>query len=129
VFGSLFVRLRLGQFDLGNDNDLINLLFRMAHNKLTAKQRRRRHEVGGAVDSQIHDPGPTPSRVLAPKDLLQAALRRLNAEEQRMLELRDQGAAWEAIATELGGTAEGRRKQWERARARVAAELELDGED
>ena len=124
VFGSLFVRLRLGQYELGNDRDLINLLFKMAHNKLTAKQRRQRHEPRGAVDSEIRDPGPTPSEVLGPKDLLQAALRRLKPEELRILELRDKGAEWEAVAAELGGTAEARRKQWERASERVAQELD-----
>ena len=125
VFGSLFVRLRLGQYELSNDRDLINLLFKMAHNKLTAKQRRQRHEPkGGMVDSELRDPGPTPSEVLGPKELLHAALRRLKPDEQRILELRDQGAEWEAVAHALGGTAEARRKQWERASERVAQELD-----
>ena len=128
VFGSLFVRLRLGQFDIGSDRDLINLLFRMAHNKLTAQQRRQRP--GQAeVDSGIAEVRPTPSQVLSQKDLLQEAQRRLTAEERHILLLRDQEASWEAIAAELGGSPEARRKQWERARARVAEEMGLDSEE
>jgi hypothetical protein len=43
---------------------------------------------------------------------------------RRLVELRQQGDDWAAIAGAVGGTAEGLRKQHARAVARVAAELD-----
>jgi RNA polymerase sigma-70 factor (ECF subfamily) len=129
VFKSLFVRLRLGQYDITNDRDLVNLLFKMAHHKLTAKQRRARRAPGAELDSQAAESRPSPSQVLSEQDLLREVLRRLSAEERRILELRDEGASWEAVAAELGGTPEARRKQWERARERVVEALVPEGEE
>jgi RNA polymerase sigma-70 factor (ECF subfamily) len=128
VFGSLCVRLRLGQFHIDNDRDLVNLLFRMAHNKVTAKQRRQH---GGQRDSlpEVVAPGPPPGEEVIIKDLLEKALGKLSEEEGRILELRDQGASWETVAAELGGSAEARRKQWERARERIAQDLGLAWEE
>ena len=49
--------------------------------------------------------------------------------ERRVADLRGQGRDWAAVAAELGGTAEARRKQLARALDRVAAELGLDDGD
>lgn len=54
--------------------------------------------------------------------------KRLSAEELRLADLRGEGQSWNAIAIMLGGTAEGRRKQLERAFARVVRELNLQDE-
>lgn len=134
VFKSLFVRLRLKdeQYQLADEKNLINLILRMAHNKLTAKQRRHQarpdaRRSGAAFDSQIEAAGErTPSERLSAQELLEEALKRMTDEERQILQLRDEKLEWEEVAARLDGTAEGRRKQWERARHRIAAELQLE---
>ncbi len=44
VFGSFFVRLALGQYELADENDLLRLLATMVRNKVVSKQRRRGRE-------------------------------------------------------------------------------------
>ena len=60
------------------------------------------------------------------RDLLQEVQRRLSAEERRLLELRNQGCDWAAIASELGGSSEALRRRLSRALDRVAEQLGLD---
>jgi hypothetical protein len=59
------------------------------------------------------------------QELLQEARRRLSPEERRLLELRDQGQEWAAIAMAVGGQPEALRKQLARALERVAQDLGL----
>jgi hypothetical protein len=68
----------------------------------------------------------SPSQIVAGRELLGEFRKRLTVEESQLAERRVNGQAWTAIAGELGGTAEGRRKQLERAYARIARELNLD---
>lgn len=134
VFKSLFVRLRLKeeQYELADEKNLVNLILRMAHNKLTAKKRRHQarpdaRRTGAEFDSQIEGAGDrTPSEILSAKELLEEAFKRMTEEERQILHLRDEKREWADIAARLGGTAEGRRKQWERARGRIAKELQLE---
>src|SRR5262245_49208067 len=86
-------------------------------------QRQQRRDLGRAqpLDAAVHDvraPGESPSQVIAGKELLGEFRKRLTDKEQQLAEGRWQGRPWAAIAAELGGTAEGRRKQLERAFAR-----------
>jgi hypothetical protein len=62
------------------------------------------------------------------RDLLQEIRRRLSPEERSLLDLRNHGHDWPAVAEQLGGTAGGLRKKLGRALDRVAEELDLDGE-
>jgi hypothetical protein len=55
--------------------------------------------------------------------------KRLSEEERHLADLRGQGRDWAAIAAELGGTPEGRRKQLRRAIERVERELGLAADD
>jgi DNA-directed RNA polymerase specialized sigma24 family protein len=131
VFGSLFVRLRWGQYELGSEHDLVALLRKMADNKVIAKIRKGavRPDVQGRAGFDVGlaaGQGPTPSRVATWKEIYGEALRRLNEEERQLQDLRDQGLEWAAIAQRLGGSADSRRKQWERARSRIAEELQLE---
>ena len=64
---------------------------------------------------------------MATAELLAEVLRRLTPEERRLVELRQQGLDWAAIAAEVGGSAEALRKQHARAVARVAEHLEESG--
>ena len=67
-----------------------------------------------------------PSQLVAGVELLGEFRKRLSDEEQQLTERRGQGLTWAVIAEELGGTPDGRRKQLERAYARVVRELNLD---
>lgn len=131
VLASFFMRAAAGQYDLGRPEDLFALLVRMARNKLVSQVRRQRAR---AADQQrvetsnldaVSTVGPDPGRLAAGRDLLAEVRRRLSDEERQVADLRAQGRAWPEVATELGGTPEGRRKQLARALNRVAEELEL----
>jgi RNA polymerase sigma-70 factor (ECF subfamily) len=131
VFKSVFVRLRLGQYELKSGNDLVNLILRMAHNKVISRQRAQQARPdqanrAGTPGSDIGGRGGTPSQILSQRELLEKAIGLLSEEEQAIVKLRDDDHDWNAVAGKLGGTADGRRKQLERALARVAAELDLE---
>jgi RNA polymerase sigma factor (sigma-70 family) len=142
VMASFFVRAALGQFELETPDQLLRLLATMTRNKLagqvkghgaarrdfrrlTAAQSDRDGEADAGAE-RIAGQGPTPSRDLAARELLEEALRRLSPEEKRILDCREQGGQWAEIATELGSSPEAIRKRLARAVERVAHELKLD---
>ncbi len=137
VLGSFFVRAAAGQFELERPEQLLNLLKGMARKKLAHQARQER---AGRRDVRRIEPvehegwdgaaaGPTPSVVVADRDLLAEVRRRLAPEECQLADLRGRGLDWPEIAAELGGTPSGRRKQLARAMDRVARELGLDESD
>jgi RNA polymerase sigma-70 factor (ECF subfamily) len=136
VLGSFFVRAASGQYDLESPEKVLGLLVAMARNKLASKARRqlalRRggHNVTTGIGDrgQFAAPGASPSREVAARDLLQEVRRRLSADELELLDLRNDGHDWSAIAGRVGGAAEALRKKLARALARVAEQLDLDGD-
>lgn len=133
VLATFFVRVAAGEYDLKEPDDLIKLLLTMTRNKVAEKMRRQhrlrrdsRRTVGGVEELNLACPDPTPSSVVAGKELLEQARQRLSEEERQLVELRGQGLSWEEIAAVLGGTAGARRNQLARALDRVARELRLD---
>jgi RNA polymerase sigma-70 factor (ECF subfamily) len=134
VLLSFFVRAAAGQYDLDGPDQLLKLLVTMARHKLASAARRQRNQrrdqrrtVGGAdALAQAPAPDPTPSRVAAGKELLEAVRRQLSAEERQLAELRGQGLAWADIAARLGGTAHARCVQLTRALDRAARALGLE---
>ena len=133
VLKSFFVRSAAGQYDLADPGQLVGLLVSMARNKLASAARRehrqkrdnRRIAKGDAL-AVVASADPSPSRVMAGRELLDEVRRHFSAEEQLLAELRSQGLAWEQIAAQTGGTAQARRVQFSRAVDRVARELHLD---
>jgi DNA-directed RNA polymerase specialized sigma24 family protein len=93
--------------------------------RLTAAQDDRDNESGAGAE-RIAGRGPTPSRDLAARELLEEALRRLSPDEKRILDCREHGGQWAQIAIELGSSPEAIRKRLVRAVDRVAHELGLD---
>jgi hypothetical protein len=71
--------------------------------------------------------GSSPSQHVAAQELLNEARLLLTPDERRLLELRQHGHAWGAIARMVGGRPEALRKHLARAMERVASELGLDG--
>ena len=138
VLASFFVRAAAGQYDLERPEHLLQLLVGMIRNKVAfhtrQQQRQRRDPRRIAPDSpqqleRAASADPTPSQLVAGRDLLEEVRRRLTEEERRLADLRGEGRAWEEIATQLGGTAQARRMQLARALDRVAGQLGLDGEN
>jgi RNA polymerase sigma factor (sigma-70 family) len=134
VLGSFFARTAQGQFELNKPGQLLKLFVTMARNRLTnhALQQRaacrdyRRNEAAGHSNSDLADPGPSPSEIVAGTELLQAFRDRLSAAEQQLAEQRSGGRSWKEIAAELGGTPNALRMQLERAIDRVALEMKLE---
>jgi RNA polymerase sigma factor (sigma-70 family) len=132
VMASFFVRVAVGQYELEGPEQLVRLLVSMARNKLAAAARlhyRQRRDIGRttgepAALAAVTSDEPTPSRVIAGRELLAEVNRRLSEEERLLAELRADGCAWTEIAARLGGTAEARRKQLARAVDRVERLLE-----
>ena len=136
VLGSFFIRAAAGQYDLAEPAQLIALLVRMAQNKLAGQARfhhRERRDVGKVIglDGAAGQAGggPSPSRVVAGRELLEALRGRLTPEERELADRRGRGQGWAEIAAALGGTATARRMQLKRAIDRVAPELGLEGEE
>jgi DNA-directed RNA polymerase specialized sigma24 family protein len=135
VLASFFVRAAAGQYDLDRPEQLIGLLVQMARHKLghqvnrqTAQRRdvRRVNGDDGLENVPAARSSPNPAELCANQELLHEVRRRLSEEELRIADHRADGSDWLAIATEMGGTAAGRRMQFARALDRVSEQLGLD---
>jgi RNA polymerase sigma-70 factor (ECF subfamily) len=133
VMASFFVRAAAGQFDLEQPDQLLRLLVVMARNKVAQQVRRhqadrrdyRRSEVGSPEHLEERSAAePSPSRLVASRELLEEFRRRLTDEERQLADLRAQGFQWAEIASQLGGTPRTRSKQLARALDRVEQQLE-----
>jgi RNA polymerase sigma-70 factor (ECF subfamily) len=134
VMKSFFVRAAAGQYELKTPQQLLALLATMARNKLLSQARKqqaqrrdhRRATSVGLDDAQLVDPGASPISEVAARDLLHEVRQRLAPEERRLMDLRNQGHGWAAIAAQLGGSADSARVRLSRALDRVALQLGLD---
>lgn len=135
VFSSFFFRAANGGCDLERPDQLVNFLVAITRNKLAElvrhqRAQRRDHrqvvDVGPTALTALADRAESPSEWVAREEVLGEFRRRLNSEERQLAERRGRGDEWTAIAAELGGTAEGRRKQLDRAIARVLRELGIE---
>lgn len=136
VWFSFFVRARLGEYDVADPNELMRLLAGMARNKVAEQTRRhsagrrdfRRSEGLGRAE-RIAARDSSPSSLVAREELVREARARLTDEERSIADLRVAGQKWTEIAEELGGTADARRVQLQRAAGRVGRELGLEDDD
>jgi RNA polymerase sigma-70 factor (ECF subfamily) len=134
VLASFFVRAGLGQYELDTPEQLMKLLAVMVRNKVVNQAEKqqadcrdiRRDAAAGPQAQAVASGAESPSYQLEARELLAETVHRLSPEELQLFELRRQGCAWAAVADRLGGTAEGRRKQYERAVQRVTHELHLE---
>jgi RNA polymerase sigma factor (sigma-70 family) len=133
VLASFFMRAAAGQYDLDQPEQLLRLLVVMTRHKVSKQARRHRAEkrdyrlaedLGQA--SLEAEPGaePTPSRLVAGRELLEAFRAKLSDEERMLADLRAEGCGWAEISSRFGGTPQGRRMQLARAVRRVERQLE-----
>jgi RNA polymerase sigma-70 factor (ECF subfamily) len=135
VLANFFVRVRLGEFDLGRPDQLLHLLLVMARNKLQDRVRRqqaqrrdqRRVEAGAeanldAIAAREREPG----SIVAWRDLLEVVRGLLTDEERQLADHRALGLEWPEIAARLGGQPGTLRKKLNRALDRVTAHLGLE---
>jgi len=127
VMGNFFECLSRGKYPLETSEQLLKLLVTMAHNKLTDQVRRQQAKrrdnrqlapLGTEVDN-VAAPGPTPSRIVAAREILAQVRGRLSVDEMLLLDRRGQGHDWAEIAAETGSTPEAVRKKLSRALSRV----------
>lgn len=134
VLASFFVRAAAGQYDLEEPGQLLGLLVAMARNKLAGhvrhqhRQRRdsRRRASHGDELLAERPGGEAPDRLVEGKELLEKVRQGLSEEERQLADLRAEGLTWPEVASRVGGQAQARRRQLERALDRVARELGLD---
>jgi hypothetical protein len=136
VWRSFFVRARLGEYDIADPKELVRLLAGIARNKVARQARRHyatrrdvRRARGLGTAEQIAAKESSPSSVLADEELVRKVRARLSEEERMIADLRALGRKWTEIALELGGTADARRVQFQRAAGRVGRELGLEDDD
>jgi RNA polymerase sigma-70 factor (ECF subfamily) len=133
VLASFFVRAATGAYDLNEPGQLVALLTKMAQNKFGMRARgefRQRRDARRLSSSTIEECGavssaPGPSRRAEDRDLLLRALEMMSLEVRAIAVRRMRGEAWQQIAGALGGTADARRKQFERAVEGIADRLDV----
>ena len=133
VLTSFFIHVAAGAYNLDQPGQLLALLTKMARNKLAMRargqfrQRRdaRRLSAIRVDDAEVMSNEPGPIRQACGKELLDRALDMMSPEIRAIAACRMQGELWPQIAVALGGTPEARRKQFERAVAKIADSLEV----
>ena len=133
VLASFFVRASVGQYELHNPEDLLKLLLSMARKKLASQARRQRTQsrdnrrvVAGTQALDAAASGRAPDSVAAGKELLEKCRALLTEEERRLVDMRGAGNTWPEVAALLGGQAQARRRQLDRALDRVSRRLGLE---
>jgi RNA polymerase sigma factor (sigma-70 family) len=133
VMASFFLRAASGQYELDQPDQLLRLLVVMTRHKLSKQERRHRADKRDYRLAEDLEPAyleaeagddPTPSRLVAGRELLEAFRARLSEEERMLADLRAQGCEWAEIAARFGGTPQARRMQLARAVRRVERQLE-----
>jgi RNA polymerase sigma-70 factor (ECF subfamily) len=134
VLASFFVHAAMGAYVLHEPSQLVALLTKMAQNKLNMRARaqfRLCRDVGRLSTAIVEETNvassfPGPVQQVAGKELLDRALGMMTPEIRAIAVRRMHDEAWADIASALGGTADGRRKQFERAIGQIADGLEVD---
>ncbi len=134
MFGSFFVRVAHGEYELKAPHQLLRLLIAMSRKKLVSRMRRegaarrdyRRAQPLGPGAANLRAPEPDPGQRVAGQELLEEVGKRLSAEERLLADQRAEGRDWAQIAAERGESPDALRKRFARALRRVTQELGLD---
>jgi RNA polymerase sigma-70 factor (ECF subfamily) len=133
VLGNFFLRVMAGQYDIESPEALRALLGRMVRNKvidharkLHSQKRGDGHPVAPLNEAITNRDQPTPSEAVALQEIVSIAMKRLSDREREIVQRRNQGENWDAIAALYGCTPDAVRKQMKRGLDRVANELHLE---
>jgi RNA polymerase sigma-70 factor (ECF subfamily) len=135
VLGNFFIRVVAGQFELERPEQLLSLLTAMARNSLLChvryqqaglRDQRRQTAGGGDALDGVPNPAPSPSQVVAGRELLERIQEQLDEDERVLLQRRMRGDEWGRIAADLGGSPEALRMKLSRALNRAGQALGLD---
>jgi RNA polymerase sigma-70 factor (ECF subfamily) len=140
VLGNFFARAALGQFDLKDPRQLLQLLATMARNRLiywarkqqaARRDQRRQRSLAPLLGTEAEPRSgePSPSQSVAGAELLEKFRARLSSDERQIAERRAAGQDWTQIAADLGRSSEALRKRLARAIDRVSSELGLELSD
>ncbi|MEX2114278.1 MAG: ECF-type sigma factor [Pirellulales bacterium] len=133
VLASFFVHMTTGAYDLNSPAQLLALLTKMAQNKLGTRARdqyRMRRDVrrlspATAEEVDVASREPDPTLRIEDQELLERTLEMLPPEIRAIAVRRMDGELWPKIASEMGGTPDARRKQFERAVEPIAELLKV----
>ena len=131
VLASFFFHLTTGAYDLRVPAQLTALLTKMAQNKVRMRareqfcQRRdvRRLSQINIENAKIRSCKAGPEEPVDDQELIDRALDMMPPEIRAIADRRMAGELWPAIADAMGGTPDGRRKQFERAVLPIAQSL------
>lgn len=133
VLANFFRHAGCGRYEIHGPEDLLKLLLTMARKKVLDEARRHQatrrdarrlsESAGESLTHTLIDESPSPSRIAEVRELMQEMYRRFTEMERYVAEQRIRGRGWADLAAELGGTAEGLRKKFERALERVSRGL------
>src|SRR5262249_6182463 len=132
VLARFFVRAGRLHFRVANSDQLRGLLRTMARNQVLDELRRYRtgrRDLRRVAQEDLHRVAggePTPSRVVAGRELLEEVRRRFTDEERHLLDERSLGLDWANIAATHGEPPQVLRKRLNRAVHRVLRQLQLD---
>ena len=129
------VRVASGEYECCTPEQVLRLLATMARHHLVnlalreqaGKRDYRRLAEVSADECAIAARGSSPSQHVAAQELMHKARQLLTPDQRQLLELRQQGHPWSAIARMVGGRPAALRLHLTRALARVACDLGLDG--
>jgi hypothetical protein len=131
VLASFFFHLTSGAYDLSIPAQLSALLAKMAQNKVRMRAReqfRQRRDVRRLSQVDVENakiPGfqAGPEEPVDDQDLVDRSLDMMPPEIRAIADRRMAGELWPEIADAMGGTPDGRRKQFERAVLPIAQSL------
>ena len=134
VLASFFLRAAAGEYDLRDPPQLVALLTKMTHNKLAMRVRReyrQRRDIRRDVQLENNFTRPhltmdEPANQVVGRELIQRAMALMDTQVREMAVCRAHGMEWSEIAARLGGSADARRKQFQRAVNRIATTLQID---
>lgn len=137
VLASFFVRAATGQYDLDTPEQLLRLLTTMARNKLLntarheqAVRRDNRLVTDDIADHDVAAPASSPVQQAEARELLAKVREKLSPDELQLVEMRNAGHDWNAIAAQLGGNSAALRQKLHRALARLSEQFGLaEGDD
>jgi DNA-directed RNA polymerase specialized sigma24 family protein len=126
VLAWFFLKDATKRYDLSSPDDLFKMFRVMVRNRVFYHVRKCKNDKRSSqVMDELASSDVSPDQIVAAKELREAIVSRLNAEEADLVQRRLNGATWEDICAVVGGTPDARRMQLARATKRLATQMSL----